>query len=302
MNIRFVKEDHESNTAGFMALFRAVESTGSRQPQLFSDPLAAGLLPPTLRVVARLARVPVVGRVIPSIIDAGWPRTRSSGVVRTRFIDGLVANAIELGATQLVLLGAGYDSRAWRLSETRSIAVFEVDHPATQGAKRARLEALGAPAGRVSFVAVDFERDDVASRLADAGFDYKAKSVVLWEGVVSYLNAVSVDRNFDLLSHLCSPGSELIFTYVDARALDGSIEFDEARRWKSWVRFNGEPFIFGFHPDETAAYLGRRGFHLDSDLTTAQVAQDYATSLGRIELGSDLYRVAVATRTASCPV
>jgi methyltransferase (TIGR00027 family) len=216
-------------------------------------------------------------------------------------IDGLVVDAIELGATQLVLLGAGYDSRAWRLSETRSIAVFEVDHPATQRAKRTRLEALGAPAGRVTFVAVDFERDDVASQLTDAGFEGKAKSVVLWEGVVSYLNAPSVDRNFDLLSHICSEGSRLIFTYVDARALDGSIEFDEARRWKSWVRFNGEPFIFGFHPGEIAAYLGGRGFRLDSDRTTAQVAQDYATSPGRIELGSDLYRVAVATRTAPCP-
>jgi len=296
-----MRPDHESSTAAYMALFRAVETAGPRRPRLFSDPLAAGLLPPSLRAVAGIARLPVVGRAVPALLDAGWPRTRSSGVVRTRLIDELLGEAIGDGATQLVILGAGYDSRPYRLPEAQALSVFEVDHPATQRVKRARLAALGASADHVRFVAVDFEVDDVAARLADAGFDARSRSLVLWEGVVSYLHAPAVDHTFALLRALCVAGSRVVFTYVDGRALDGSIRFPEAKRWGSWVRANGEPFVFGFRPDALGAYLRDRGLRLDSDRTTAEVARCYAATLGRREAGSDLYRVAVATRTVPCP-
>ncbi|MGO9196399.1 MAG: class I SAM-dependent methyltransferase [Acidimicrobiales bacterium] len=293
-----MRQGHESNTAAYMALFRAVESGGPYDPRLFEDPLAIKLLPRSLRAVAGIARIPLVGRAVPALLDIGWPLTRSSGVVRTRLIDEMVVDAIGGGATQMVILGAGLDSRAYRLAEAQRVTVFEVDHPATQRAKRARLHALGTPLGHVCFLSVDFEVDDVASRLEAARFEPRSRSVVLWEGVVSYLTSAAVDHNFDLLSRLCSPASRLIFTYVDARALDGSVDFEEARRWKSWVRFNGEPFIFGFRPDELPAYLAERGFRLESDRTTAEVARSYAATLGRDEPGSDLYRVAMATRTA----
>jgi len=153
----------------------------------------------------------------------------------------------------------------------------------------------------VRFVGVDFELDNIADRLADAGFDERARSVVVWEGVISYLSESAVDDNFELLSGICSPDSRLIFTYVDGRALDGSIDFEEARRWKGWVRLNGEPFVFGFHPEKLECYLTEHGFRLDSDRTTAEVARDYRTELGRNEQGSDLYRVAEATRADQCP-
>ena len=215
-------------------------------------------------------------------------------------IDKMVQEALTDGATQLVLLGAGYDSRAYRLPLAHDVTVFEVDHPSTQRAKRARLDVSGASVEHVRFVGVDFELDDVAGRLADAGFDKKTRSILVWEGVISYLSASAVDENFELLSGICSPGSRLIFTYVDGRALDGSMDFEEARRWKGWVRLNGEPFVFGFHPDQLASYLSERGFRLDSDRSTAEVARGYRTELGRVEQGSDLYRVAEATRTNKC--
>ncbi len=291
-----MRDDRASRTAAYMALFRAVESAHPARSRLFTDPLATLLLPPSLRVVADAARLPVLGRIVPAVLDVGWPRTRSSGVVRTRLIDELVEEAIGDEAKQLVLLGAGFDSRAYRLPGARTIEVFEVDHPSTQRAKRARLQSLGTPLDHVRFVAVDFEHDDVARRLADSGFDRSTRSVVIWEGVVSYLTAPAVDANFEFLSDICSFGSSLVFTYVDGRAIDGSVHFDEADRWKGWVRLNGEPFVFGFHPDELPDYLAPRGFRLDSDRTTAEVARHYAATIGRHELGSELYRVASTTR------
>jgi methyltransferase (TIGR00027 family) len=301
MNIQFMKDDHESNTAAYMALFRAVESARPEEHRLFSDPLAASLLPTSLRLVAKIAHVPAIGRMVPAILDVGWPRTRSSGVVRTRLIDAMVEEAIIDGAAQFVLLGAGLDSRAYRLQQARGIAVFEVDHPSTQRAKLRRLQVSGESVDHVHFVSVDFEIDDVARRLEDAGFDKRVRSMVVWEGVVSYLSPRAVDDNFALLAGICSPGSRLVFTYVDGRALDGSMHFKEATRWKGWVRLNGEPFVFGFHPDELEAYLSERGFHLDSERTTAEAARRFNAELGRTELGSELYRVAEATRVAPCP-
>ncbi len=284
-----------------MALFRAVESARPDEGRLFSDPLATSLLPTSLRLVANVAHFPVIGRAVSAILDLGWPRTRSSGVVRTRLIDTMVQEALANGATQLVLLGAGYDSRAYRLPLAHDVTVFEVDHPSTQRAKRARLDVSGTSTDHVRYVGVDFEFDNVAGRLADSGFDEHLRSIVVWEGVISYLSESAVDDNFELLSGICTPGSRLIFTYVDGRALDGSIDFEEARRWKGWVRLNGEPFVFGFHPDRLEIYLDERGFRLDSDRTTAEVARGYRKELGRVEQGSDLYRVAEATRTDQCP-
>lgn len=201
--------------------------------------------------------------------------------------------AIGAGAGQLVLLGAGFDSRAYRLRETGGIAVFEVDHPATQRVKRRRLKArLGQLPETVRFVEVDFEKDNLQGALAAAGFDEERCAVVVWEGVVSYLTEAAVDANLTVLARLLAPGSRLILTYVDKRALDGSQTFRGARRWKSWVRFSGEPFLFGFDPATLADSLKARGFLLRSDLSTAEGAMRLCASMGRNETGSELYRVA----------
>jgi methyltransferase (TIGR00027 family) len=223
-----------------------------------------------------MAGFPVMGSLVRAILEFGWPYTRSSGVVRTRAIDDLVNDAIFAGARQLVLLGAGFDSRAWRLPETRKIAVFEVDHPATQRAKRERLNgSIDQPAAQVQFVPVDFEKDDLRVTLADAGFHPSIPSVVVWEGVVSYLTKPAVERTLAVLAGLLAPASHLIFTYMDKSAIDGSRAFPGARRWRSWVRFSGEPFIFGFDPDTLGETLRSFGFLLRSDESTEDIARRY---------------------------
>ena len=220
--------------------------------------------------------------------------------MRTRMIDDLVREAIHAGARQLVLPGAGFDSRAYRLRETNGLAVFEVDHPATQRAKRERLKArLGRLPETVRFVEADFEKDNLECALLAAGFDANKPAVVVWEGVVSYLSEPAVDGNFTVLALLLAPGSRLILTYVDKRALDGSQTFQGARRWRSWVRFSGEPFLFGFDPAILADYLRPRGFLLQSDVSTAEAAGRYCASTGRHETGSELYRVATMVRAGA---
>lgn len=233
-------------------------------------------------------------------IDVRWPRTRSSAVVRTRLIDDLVRTSLVDGALQLLVLGAGFDTRPYRLPELAAVPAYEVDHPATQALKRTRLAAGALDGARdVRFVAVDFEVDDLTTALAAAGFDRSKRCVVVWEGVVSYLTSASVDGTFATLQRLMATGSRLIFTYVHRGAIDGSVEFSEAKRWKAVVRESGEPFVFGFEPSELATYLRSYGFALGSDTSTSGAAQLYNERFGRSELGSELYRVAVAQRSDS---
>jgi methyltransferase (TIGR00027 family) len=282
-----------------MALFRAVETAEPADRRLFDDPFAAALLTGRLKALAAFASLPAIGRLATYLLDLGWPRTRSSAVVRTRLIDDLVRQAIRSGARQALLLGAGFDSRPYRLEELRGVPLFEVDHPATQRAKRQRLQAHRGPLpANVCFVPVDFEEDDLETTLLHAGFDTTVAAVAVWEGVVSYLTPAAVDQSFRTLARILSQGSQLIFSYVHQGALDGSVAFREARRWKSSVRKSGEPFIFGFDPAALADYLRPRGFALVSDVSTAEAAKSYCEPLHRSEPGSELYRIAAAQRAA----
>jgi len=292
-----MRELQPSRTAEYMALFRAVETFENPRRRLFEDPFATALLSGNLKLFAEMARVPILRRLLRGVLDVGWPYTRSSGVVRTRSIDDLVRDAIRCGTKQLVLLGAGFDSRAYRLEEARNIRTFEVDHPATQRAKRERLgRRLGSIPDGVHFVEVNFERDDLELKLKQVGFDERIPAVVLWEGVVSYLSEPAVAANMAVLARLLAPASRLILTYVHRGAVDGSVEFPGSRRWKSWVGRSGEPFIFGFDPATLAEEVARYGFLLQSDVSTAEAAQHYCGLNGRRESGSELYRIASMSR------
>jgi methyltransferase (TIGR00027 family) len=212
-------------------------------------------------------------------------------------IDDLVRESIRSGIKQFVLLGAGFDSRPYRLAEAAGMQTFELDHPATQRAKRARLKAqLKIPPKNVRFVEIDFEKGNLKSTLENAGFDLSMPALVLWEGVVSYLSESAVDTNLVLLSKLLAPKSYLVLTYVDQAALDGSVFFRGARRWRWWVERSGEPFIFGFDPATLANRLARYGFEVQSDWSTADAAKHYCSPLGRYESGSEFYRVASMIR------
>jgi methyltransferase (TIGR00027 family) len=286
-----------SKTAQYMAFFRALETQVRPDRRLFDDPYALALLSGRLRTFAQLASFPVLGSLVHSILELGWPYTRSSGVVRTRAIDDMVRQAIGGGARQLVLLGAGFDSRGLRLDETRTTAVFEVDHPATQLEKKKRLQAyIGRLPPNIRYVDVDFEKDNLESKLMEAGFEPGTNAVVVWEGVISYLTESAVQGTFALLARLLAPSSRLIFTYMHKGVLDGSRAFPGARRWRSWVSFSGEPFINGLDPDTLPDTLKPHGFLLQNDTSTQEIAQHYCPPLGRREPGFPAYRVAVATR------
>jgi methyltransferase (TIGR00027 family) len=274
-----------SRTAEYMALFRALESARAPRRRLFEDRSAVCFLRPGLRAVVRAARVPPLAWAARAYIDRRWPGPRLSGVVRTRVIDDFVVSAMRGGCTQALLLGAGYDTRAGRLSALDSTPVFEVDHPQTQGRKR---EALGASPPNVRYVPADLERDSLAVALAGDGFDRDERTCVVWEGVFSYLTPEAIDLTLSVLVALCAPGSRIVLTYVDERALVDPAAATPA--WVSAVRAVGEPFRTGLLPEQASAFFARRGLRLCADESTAQAAR--RLGVARAQTIPGFYRLA----------
>jgi methyltransferase (TIGR00027 family) len=222
----------------------------------------------------------VIGPLVPALIDRRWPGPRPSAVVRTRVLDDAVRGALADGLDQLVILGAGYDSRPYRLSGARTVRVFEVDLPATQAAKRRVVtEVLGAVPAHVSFVPVDFDREPLAQAMAAAGLATGKRTFFLWEGVVAYLSAEAVDATMRWAGGVSGSGSVLAFTYVHRGLLDGSIRFPHADRWVASVREAGEPFVFGLDPATLRDYLAERGWQLLEDLSTTEALAEYGLPL-----------------------
>jgi methyltransferase (TIGR00027 family) len=284
-----------SRTAEFNALFRAIES--SRRPRhkrLFEDSLAPGFLG-RLEYAYHLSRLPLFGRLVPWYIDKKWPGVRTAHVGRTCWIDDQLRAALRDGVGQVVILGVGYDCRAYRIAGIERARVFELDHPSTLNMKVKCLKhQLGDLPTNLTFLEVDFDRQDFAALLPSSGFDRTAPSFFLCEGVVHYLTAEAVDLTVRSIASLSAPGSRLVFTYIHRGLFDGSVSFGDLKSVPSTLKESGEKWTFGFHPDELAHYLAERGFTLITDIGSVDYRMRYMGASGPHLKGFEFYRVALA--------
>jgi methyltransferase (TIGR00027 family) len=295
-----VQEGRASRTAEHNALFRALESCRARRDQLIDDPLAAGFVTWPLSLAYRVGRVPGLGRFIPWFIDRRWPGTRTSVVARTRLIDAAIAAVLDEGVEQVVVLGAGFDSRAYRMGrlDGRSgVAVFEVDHPSTQAEKRRRLERMpGVVSDHVRFVATDFTEKGLREAMEAAGYREDARTLILWEGVTNYLTEEAVSTTLRWCAR-AAPGSTLIFTYVHRDIITSPEKFVGSDHLFAALDRAGERFTFGIHPDELAGFLARHGLRLESDVGAVEYRERAYGEAGRRMRGHEFYRVAQARVT-----
>jgi methyltransferase (TIGR00027 family) len=292
-----MRDGYASRTAEQNALFRALESSRPERRRVCDDPLARHFLTWPLTLVMRLTAIPGGARFARSFIDRRWPGVRSSVVARTRLIDDVIAVALEKDIEQLVILGAGFDSRAYRIPRLRAIDVFEVDHPDTQSAKQAVLKRLfSALPEHVRFVAVDFKRDDLMSAMRMAGYRESARTFILWEGVSNYLTDIAVDLTLRWCAR-ASAGSLLLFTYVHRDVLTNPSAYAGARNLFASLEKAGERFTFGMEPSHVPRYLAERGLSLESDVGAAEYRERYFGAAARHIRGHEFYRVAVARVT-----
>jgi methyltransferase (TIGR00027 family) len=277
-----------------MALFRALESARPGAEGLFEDRLAKAFLAPRFRFVVALSRIPLAGVFIRAFIDYRWPGARTSAVARTRFIDEAVEKALASGIRQVVILGAGFDARAYRLRDMAEAAVFEVDHPATSAAKQTVVEAaLGAVPGHVRFIAVDFNAEPLPSAMLTAGFDPNRPTLFIWEGVTNYLTADAVDATLRWCAS-ASAGSQVLFTYIHRQILDAPQAFGDTERLFATLGAAGERWTFGLDPAQLSGFLAQRGLTLVQDVGASDYRARYFGLAASRMRGYEFYRIAVA--------
>lgn len=200
-------------------------------------------------------------------------------LARTRAIDNAVRAALKEGATQVVILGAGYDSRGYRMhAQMRRATVFEVDFPPTQELKKLRIrEALGRVPKNVVFVPIDFTKEDLQTVLSKAGYDAHRKTVFVWEGVSFYLLEGDVTATLRFVAKNSAPGSTIVFDYESDRVVTG--DHDDTRLKEAMTRLSkwGEPHIFGIPDGKTRGFLNDRGLTVVSDLGADELTRLYLT-------------------------
>jgi methyltransferase (TIGR00027 family) len=207
---------------------------------------------------------------------------RAAGVffhhqARTKHIDAVLAGELAAsvgGAAQVVFLGAGLDSRAYRFaSALRGTRVFEVDHPATSAIKQQRVRrVLGALPAHVSYVPLDFAKEDLGQRLAAANYDPARVTLFIWEGVTPYLPAAAIDTTLALVAR-AAERSSIVFDYLHASAL-GSAD-PSVQKHLALAARRGEPYQFGVEPSDLAALLARHGLALEENLSAEDLGARY---------------------------
>jgi methyltransferase (TIGR00027 family) len=252
-----------SKTALMVSAYRA---RASRWPKpLFSDPWAEQLAGSE-------------GHEIAKRLDLRFPPMELWLALRVAYFDRLVGLAVDrLNARQIVILGAGYDTRAARLPRA-GVRFFEVDHPATQAAKRARLAAIaGYPVDAARYVTCDFEREDPVAQLVAGGFEAGAPALVLWEGVVSYLTEAAVRATARRLASGLDPRSLIAFDFVGKNYAAGVRMQPADLDTRQYVSELGEPIRYG--TDDILPLLAESGFRwvraLDFNELALELLGDY---------------------------
>jgi len=280
-----VKADRASRTTHFVALGRALADAGLSHVPGFRDPTARVFL--SEKGEKSFAKTERAARDGKGGVTVNAARVMADLIaLRTTAIDTAVRDAIAGGATQLVILGAGYDGRAWRLNELAGVKVFEVDHPATQGEKRARVAELPPAPGNVSFVPIDFEREALGTVLDRAGHDRSSPTCWIWEGVVMYLTREAMRSTLAGIADRSALGSTLILNYHSAH-----------RRFLASLMFRliGEPQISAWTREEMAADLRSAGFTVGDDSGMADWNDRFAQGKAKVERASYM-RLAIARR------
>jgi methyltransferase (TIGR00027 family) len=290
-----MKAQRSSRSAEAVAFARAIEAGVAAELRAFSDPFAEGFLGRSSRSALRMIRAPWLGRALLAFGDRLLPGGLGNVIGRTCFIDAALRSALEDGLDQLVILGAGYDCRAYRLRELARVRTFEVDHPDTQARKRRILADLGAsPAGDLRFVAIDFDEEPLVTAMARSGFATGARNFFIWEGVTQYLLPDSVDETLRFAVGASGAGSWIALTYIDLGLIRGTKRFPGGGRLLGWLRRSGEPFRFGIDPAQLDAFLEARGLELVDDAAGAGYTERYLAPRRRRLATNEYDRAALA--------
>ncbi len=248
-----------SKTAVLVATIRAVHLRWHNPPHVFEDTYALQMLTPFWHAVAKYRLMKwLVGDVILGVYRPVYPAV----VLRSRYTEDQLEQAVESGTSQYVILGAGHDTFALRRQDLADkVRVFEVDHPATQDVKRQRVQkAIGSIPPNLTFVPVNFEIDKMDEELAKAGFDSQKPAFYSWLGVTYYLTPEAIRDTLDRVAEISAPGSRLVFDFKVAKHIISDEWRTLCEKMEGFVARRGEPMLTDFTPQSLRDLMARHGY------------------------------------------
>lgn len=283
-----MRQNQTSMTAIGIAITRGIESEKPEDERICFDPYARSFVSPALYNFVKL------------FDTLGWSEKKGPGVmgfltVRERHIDEYLKLQIEAGIQQLVILGAGFDARAYRFEDIMNgIKVFEVDHPASQKDKLQKLNKIfGKIPAHVTYVSIDFNTQNLADRLFECGYSKALKTLFIWQGVTQYLTSEAVDDTLRFICENSGEGSSVIFDYMYPSLLDGTIKRGEVANMRSKQWLSGESMVYGIPEGKAVEFLQTRGFTNILDADSKYLRQRYFT--GKNEKRTVAYGYAIVS-------
>ncbi len=271
-----MKVGQPSRTAEVTAAVRAWHLR-THHPPVFADPFALRLTSPHWRLICRSR---LASRLV---FDGALRRLQPVGahiIGRARYVEDCLTELRQAGVDQYVLVGAGLDSFGLRAAgEPDGLRVLEVDHPASQAAKRRRLgEIAGALPDNLELIPVDFERERLADGLARSGFDPSRPALFAWLGVVQYLSREAAFQTLASMRECAAPGSEVIFDYIAPRERTPADALPLLDALSRFTARRGEPLKAAFDPRELEAEVAPLGFEVAENLPPEAQAARYFDS------------------------
>ena len=267
------RERRESKTATLAAAIRAHHRRWHRSP-IFTDDYAVDMLSPFWRLVVGNR---LLNRFVVHVLLGVFKPIHTENILRIRYAEDRLREAVSAGVGQYVILGAGFDTFSLRCGDLAGrVRIFELDHPSTQSMKRERVCRVN---GRVPpdlvFVPIDFETDRLDEALSRAGFDSRAPAFFSWLGTTYYLTKEAIRETLARIAAAAAPGSRLVLDYKLARHLVPERGLPLADKLDRFVARLGEPMVSGFTPEELNGEMSRVGFVEMDSVPPAEQARRY---------------------------
>lgn len=284
-----------AQTAFGPMVLAAVEQYEAPERRLVDDDLALAFLPAGLRGLVKATRLATLRRLMIGATERAGQGLWANLACRKRFIDETLDDALP-DIDAVVILGAGMDTRPYRLARRSDVPVFEVDLPVNIERKKAAVRrVLGEAPASVRLVPVDFERDDLAAELTRAGHRSGDRAFFVWEGVTQYLTADAVHATFEYLRS-AAPSSRLVFTYVRQDFIDGRNLYGARSAYRRF-REKQQLWKFGLETDDIAAFVAQYGWRLIEQAGPDYFLRHYVEPSGRKLTASQLEWTAYAEKT-----
>lgn len=268
-----VETNDVKKTSDSVAALRALSLLEEKQVWRSSDVLAPLFISNKFKF---LMKKPLLGS-LKRIIEYKYPGSYCHVIARSKHFDKELIAAISRGVKQVVILGAGCDSRVFRFSQELSSAkVFEVDHPATQSQKKKKIEENRSLfPGNVVLVPLDFFASSIADGLMEKGYNCSESTFFMLEGVSMYLSPHVMSRLLSQLYSISKTGNKILFDYAYLSMIEGNEMPYGAKEMLAHGKRKNEPYLFGIKKGGADAYLENFGFKLDYDMSPRDIVDQY---------------------------